>query len=100
VVGFYDILGPAGGIIECEIDGRKYDMARFDKYCTFNRIGYRMINVDDGVHRVKFTWTAREIDKARILKEGGIEVTDMAIYNEKIWYVGGLMLIGDLINSN
>lgn len=97
VVGFYDIMGPSAGEIECDIDGQKSYMSRFDKYCTYYRIGSRIYNVGHGEHIVKFTLTDREIDKAQILKLRGSNIDDPACYSHKNWYVGNVMLVGDIL---
>jgi acetyl esterase/lipase len=97
VVGFYDIMGPSAGVIECDVDGQKCYMSRFDKYCTYYRIGSRTYNVDEGEHRVKFTLTDREIDKAEILKQRDSMIDDPTRYFQKNWYVGNVMLVGDIL---
>ncbi len=97
VAGYYDIMGPAAGVIEADIDGRKSYMARFDKYCTYYRISSRTMNVADGVHRVRFTLTDREIDKQAVLKERGSVMDDPKRFADKRWYVGSVMLVGDII---
>jgi hypothetical protein len=99
MAGFYDIMGPAVGVIECDIDGKKIYASRFDKYCTYYRIGSRTYDTPQGEHKVSFTLTDRDIDKAAVLSERGSSIDDPARYSGKNWYVGKIMLIGDLITE-
>ncbi len=97
VAGYYDIMGPAAGVIEMEIDGKKSYSERFDKYCTYHRIANNTMNVANGVHSVKFTLTDRDIDKETLLKQNGNVMDDPARFADKRWYVGNVMLIGYII---
>jgi hypothetical protein len=96
LVGFYDIMGPSSGVVECEIDGEKSYVSRFDKHCTYFRISSRTFHLNNGVHSAKFTFTDRDIDKLAILRERSNVVEDSAMYHEKKWYVGSIMVNGKL----
>lgn len=99
MVGFYDIMGPTGSVIECEIDGRKSSAMRFDKYCTYYRISSKTFRVDDGVHKVRFTLTDHPINKKDILKQRNNTMDDPARFRGPQWFVGNIMLIGDLVET-
>lgn len=96
-VGIYDIMGPSGGIIECDIDGHKSYISSFDKYCTYYRIGSKTFDLDDGFHLVQFTMSDQDINKTEILKQIGNVMDDPSRFAEKTWYIGNILLIGDLI---
>jgi DNA-dependent RNA polymerase auxiliary subunit epsilon len=99
VAGFYDVMGSSAGIVECEIDGKKSYVSRFDKYCTYYRINSKTFDIPQGTHSVKFTLTGKDIDKAAVLKEQGKTIKDMAPYNSKRWYVGNIMIVGEIMKD-
>ncbi|MFI4911241.1 MAG: SGNH/GDSL hydrolase family protein [Sedimentisphaeraceae bacterium JB056] len=97
VAGFYDVMGPSAGVVECQVDDEKKYLSRFDKYCTYYRIGSKTIEVEKGIHDVKFTLTDRPIEKAAVLSERGSVMKDRSKYEDTHWYVGKIMLVGDII---
>jgi hypothetical protein len=97
MAGFYDIMGPSAGVVECVVDGRESSVLRFDKYCTYYRIGSKTISTGSGLHNVSFRLTDRDIDKASILKERGSSIDDPSRYKDTNWFVGNIMLIGDIV---
>ena len=99
LVGFIDLLGPDCGQLQMTIDDAKLTtVARFDAYCTYHRIGSFIAGQDlsDSVHSIRVTVDDRELDKAAILARNGNKIENPKRFAGKGWYVGSIMLIGDL----
>lgn len=101
-VGFYDLLGPDCGQLVVTIDGgAPRTIPRIDGYCTYHRIAFLRLasGLKDGEHTVEVRLDAGVPDKAKILFEHNrADMTkNPAKYEGTRWYVGGLMLIGDLV---
>ena len=97
LAGFYDIMGPSAAVVESNIDGNKCNVSRFDKYCTYYRLSNWTVDLEEGIHNVCFTLTDKEINKTAILRERGSVIDDISKYDSKKWYIGGIMLVGDII---
>jgi len=101
-VSLYDLLGPDCGQVSIVVDGGKPRIvARIDGYCTYHRISRLGIAADlpDGEHTVDIIIDAGVPDKAKILFEKNRP--DLEKNPEKYagtaWYVGGVMVLGELI---
>jgi lysophospholipase L1-like esterase len=101
-VSIYDLLGPDCGQVLISVDGgAPTTMARIDGYCTYHRLASLRIasELPDAVHRVEVRVDQVVPDKAKILFDHNrpdLE-KDPAKYAGTNWYVGGIMLIGDLV---
>ena len=98
--GVYDLLGPDGGLLEVEVDGKlRKPPARIDGYCTYHRIATLALGtLPDGEHRVKITLKPETPDKAKILFEQNRADLEKnpAKYKDNVWHASMLMLLGDL----
>jgi len=72
-IGIYDIMGPDAGRIIVEVDGCVKDtISRFDRFCTYRRLNYFLIdNLPNKTHKVIFHVVAEPFDKVAILKTNG-----------------------------
>lgn len=101
-VGLYDLLGPDCGQVVVTIDGGKpRTIPRIDGYCTYHRIAFLRLasGLPEGEHTVEITLDASVPDKAKILfpqNRADLE-KNPAKYEGTRWYVGGLMLIGEVV---
>ncbi len=70
-IGIYDLVGPPTGRILVQVDDQPVKpLLRFDKYCTFYRLHYFLLDeLPDGAHTVTFTVDAGRPDKAAILEK-------------------------------
>jgi len=97
----YDLVGPDSGLLEIQVDDQApHKVARFDGYCTYSRLAKTVVLADapKGRHHIRLTLLADAPDKAHILFEknrGDLE-KNPAKYAGNFWYVGGLMILGDL----
>jgi hypothetical protein len=68
-IGIYDLIGPPTGQILVQVDDRPaMPLLRFDKYCTFYRLHYILLDeLPDGEHTVRFSIHPEKPDKASIL---------------------------------
>lgn len=98
-VGILDIMGPGTGKIIIEIDHLVTDtISRFDKYCTYYRTNYFLErNLKDAVHEVKFTALTTPFDKQTILSEMGNTMDNPQDYEDYSWYLGQVMIDGELL---
>ncbi len=101
-IGAYDIMGPDAGMVIIEIDGVVMDtISRFDKYCTYWRMGYFMIDhLEDKDHEVVFKVLATPFDKAGILAKHGDKIETPEKYKENNWYIGKILIDGELETSH
>ncbi len=101
-IGAYDIMGPDAGMVIIEIDGTVIDtISRFDKYCTYWRMGYFIIDhLEDKDHEVVFKVLATPLDKAGILAERGNRIESPEKYKEHNWYIGKILIDGELKTSH
>jgi len=101
-VGLYDLVGPDCGQVVVTIDGgAPRTIPRIDGYCTYHRISFLRLasGLKDGEHTVDIRLDATVPDKAKILfpqNRADLEKNPDK-YAGTRWYVGGLMLIGDVI---
>ena len=103
-VGIYDLLGPDCGQVRFAVDDKPEKVIkRIDGYCTYTRLS--KITLTTGldpreIHSV-LVWLDSEIpDKRSILFERNRPDFDKnpKKYDGTNWYVGSVMLIGDLVD--
>jgi len=101
-IGAYDIMGPDAGKVIIEIDGLVMDtISRFDKYCTYWRMGYILMDhLEDKDHVAVFKVLAEPFDKESILKQRGNTMENPEKYKENNWYVGKILVDGKLETSH
>ncbi len=96
----YDLLGPDGGLLDVEVDGKPAKaVARIDGFCTYARIATLSLGtLPAGGHTVKITLKADAPDKAKILFEQNRPDLEKnpAKYKDNVWHASMLMLLGDL----
>jgi len=98
-IGAYDIMGPDAGKVIVEIDGLVEDtISRFDAYCTYRRMNFFLIDhLEDKEHEVVFRLLAEPFDKTVILAKNGNVIKNPDDYEENNWYVGKIMIDGNLL---
>lgn len=98
-IGIYDIKGPDLGRLVVEIDGVAKDtIDRFDKYCTYRRMSYMVIDhLEDKVHKVVFRVIADPFDKKSVLTNKDDIIEHPEKYRENNWYPGKILMDGELI---
>ncbi|MFA6960434.1 MAG: GDSL-type esterase/lipase family protein [Opitutaceae bacterium] len=97
----YDLLGPDGAQLEFSVDGKLRQVARFDGYCTYQRLGTLSLadNLPDTVHEVTITVLAEAPDKAKILfdrNRADLE-KNPAKYAPTNWYAGAIFIVGEIV---
>ena len=100
-IGAYDIMGPDAGKVIIEIDGLVMDtISRFDKYCTYYRMGYILMDhLEDKDHVAVFKVLAEPFDKESILKQRNNTMENPDDYKGNNWYVGKILLDGVPVTS-
>lgn len=98
--GVFDLLGPDGGQVRIELDGKEQTRNRIDGYCTYHRMATLNLGSDlaPGRHTVRIELTPAELEKREILFErnqADIEQKPEK-YQGHTWYASSLMLIGNL----
>ena len=100
----YDLVGPACGQVWVTINGvrRPTPVPRFDRYCTYYRVNpFAAYSGTNGVYEIELELDANEPDRSSVKVNG---VTDEELATEKYrgtkWFVGRLMLIGDVISED
>lgn len=98
-IGVYDMMGPDAGKVIVEIDGSIKDtISRFDEYCTYRRMNYFLIDhLEDKYHEVVFRVLSEPFDKAAILAKRGEVIKNSEKYKENNWYVGKILIDGNLL---
>jgi hypothetical protein len=99
----YDLLGPDCGQVTIALDNQPPVVKpRFDAFCTYHRLATLSVGegLADTVHDVRLTIHPDQPDKAKILSQRGEKIDDPKRYNGTAWYAGGLLMIGDLVESN
>jgi hypothetical protein len=101
----FDLLGPDGGQLSIQVDDRKpATTRRIDAHCTYHRMGKTTLahELPMGRHTVRVTLTPEQLDKRSILFERNRH--DLEAHPEKYaghtWYVGSLLIIGDIVPSD
>ncbi|HUR45954.1 MAG TPA: GDSL-type esterase/lipase family protein [Candidatus Saccharimonadales bacterium] len=101
-VGIYDLLGPDCGQVIFSLDDQPSKIRpRFDSFSTYHRLG--ALNVANGlpdrVHSVRFELHSEQPDKAAILAQRQEKMDDPRRYDDRAWYAGAIMIIGDLLTK-
>ena len=99
-VSIYDLLGPDCGQVIVTLDDKKPSLRpRFDAYCTYHRLASLAIgsNLTNAVHTVKLELHPDQPDKAKILSQRNEKIDNPKRFDDRAWYAGALMLIGDLV---
>lgn len=100
-VGIYDLLGPDCGQVKVTLDGRTADKptSRFDSYCTYHRLGsfFPSRDLPDGEHTLHLEIHPAQADKAKIITDKKAFAADPKRFDDRQWYAGAIMLVGDLI---
>ena len=96
------MIGNRSGSIEVEIDGKKQkDIMLFDGYCTWSRVGDRLIfqAETNGVHTVKIRVSENKFDKRKILFAHNKPKFDKnpKAFKDYNLILGGLLLCGDIV---
>jgi lysophospholipase L1-like esterase len=94
-IGIYDLVGPPTGRILVQVDGRPAEpRLRFDKYCTFYRLHYFLLDeLPDGAHTVTFSVDAGRPDKTAILEKAPGTMLG-AEYEPAWWMPAQILLVG------
>jgi hypothetical protein len=82
------------------LDGRAPVIkARFDSYCTYHRLATMAIgsNLSNVVHTVRLELHPDQPDKAKILSQRNERIDNPKRFDDRAWYAGAVMLIGDLV---
>lgn len=101
-VMLYDVLGPDSGALEVTLDGAKREVKRIDGYCTYRRLGTSSTGdnlAPDTVHEVSVRVLDGGVDKRNILFERNRADFDKSPekYQGSNWYVGAILLVGELV---
>jgi len=97
----YDVLGPDCGQVIVTLDNQKPIIRpRFDAYSTYYRLSFLNIgsNLLNTVHSVKIEIDSNQPDKANILSQRKEKIDDPKRFDDRAWYAGALMLVGDLVD--
>lgn len=91
VIGFYDLIGPGSGIISIDIDGKQYDLQRFDKSCTYYRPASFFIDSlnNSTYHNLTIKVTGKQFDKTAIIKNAA-----GPNYSDNSWFPGFILVNG------
>ncbi len=92
-IGIYDLIGPPTGRILVQVDDQPVvPLLRFDKYCTFYRLHYFLLDeLPDGAHTVTFRVDAERPDKAAILEKA--PGTPLGAEYEPAWWMPAQILL-------
>ncbi len=99
-IEIYDILGPDCGQVIVYLDDRpRRVVPRFDAYCTYHRLAKLTVGhgLADTVHNVRIEIHPDQLDKAAILAKRNQRIDDPARFDDTAWYVGAILLIGELV---
>jgi lysophospholipase L1-like esterase len=97
-IGIYDLVGPPTGRILVQVDDQPVvPLLRFDKYCTFYRLHYFLLDeLPDGTHTVTFSVDAARPDKTAILEKA--PGTPLGAEYEPAWWMPAqVLLVGEPI---
>jgi lysophospholipase L1-like esterase len=99
-VAIYDAVGPDCGQVIITLDDQKPMIKpRFDAYCTYYRLMYFDIgsNLSNTMHTVKVEIHPDQPDKVSILAQRKEKMDDPKRFNDRAWYAGALLLVGNLV---
>jgi len=96
----YDMVGPDCGQIIVTLDDREpKTIPRFDSWCEGHRVTVMTAATDlpDEVHTMRLAIDNEQPDKAKLLAERGVTMDDPARYDGTKWYVGYILVTGEVI---
>jgi len=99
-VMMHDIVGPDCGQIIVTLDDQEpKTIPRFDSWCERHRVTVLTAATDlpDAVHTVRFEIDDEQPDKATLLAEQGVEIDDPKRYDGTKWYVGYILVTGEVL---
>lgn len=98
--GIYDLVGPDCGQIIVTLDDKPASIRpRFDSYCTYHRLATLSLGsgLSNTVHTVKLEIHPDQPDKAKILSQRNEKIDKPERFDDRAWYAGAIMLLGDLV---
>ncbi len=98
----YDLVGPDCGQVIVTLDDQPPSVRpRFDAFCTYHRLASLGVasNLSNTVHTVRLEIHPDQPDKAKILSQRNEKIDRPDRFNDRAWYAGALMLVGDLVNE-
>ncbi len=101
MAGVYDLLGPDCGQVIITLDTRPRKIRpRFDGYCSYHRLSTMTVasGLPDTSHEVVLELHGDQPDKRKILQKHRLGDLDKnpKKYDDRAWYVGSIMLIGEI----
>jgi hypothetical protein len=99
-LAFYDLVGPDCGQVSAQIDDQPaHIQPRFDAYCTYHRLAKWLVadRLPNTIHTVKLTIQSEQPDKVKILAERNEKMDDPKRFDGTAWYVGAILVVGDLL---
>ncbi|WP_218281183.1 hypothetical protein [Verrucomicrobium spinosum] len=95
-------MGPDGGLLEVTVDAQPpKKLARIDAHCTYHRLATSLLltGAPEGRHHVRAQLLAEAPDKRKILFPKNVPDMEKnpAKYQDNVWHLGGLLLLGDLV---
>jgi lysophospholipase L1-like esterase len=99
-VMMYDVVGPDCGQVIVSIDDQEPKIIpRFDSWCEGHRVTVLIAATDlrDTVHTVRFEINDEQPDKAKLLAERGVTMDDPKRYDGTKWYVGFILVTGEVL---
>jgi lysophospholipase L1-like esterase len=100
MAAIYNIIGPDCGQVVITLDGQKPVVRpQFDAFCTYYRLAPLSIgsNLSNTVHTVKVEIYPDQPDKVKILSQRQEKMDDPKRFDDRAWYPGDLMLVGNLV---
>lgn len=100
-VGIYDLVGPDCGQLAVTLDGKTdaKPTALFDSYCTYHRLAsfFPSRSLPAGEHTLRVEIRSDQADKAKIITDKKAFAADPKRFDDRQWYAGAIMLVGDLV---
>ena len=96
----YDVVGPDCGQIIVTVDDQAPTIKpRFDAWTTSHRVYYLIAatGLEDTEHVVRLEIHPEQPDKAAILNQRGVTMDDPDRFDGMTWYVGDILVTGDVL---
>jgi len=100
-VMMYDMVGPDCGQIVFTLDDQDpKTIPRFDSWCEGHRVTLMKAATDlpDAIHTVRFEIDQEQPDKVKLLSERGVTMDDPERYDGAKWYVGYILVTGEILH--
>jgi len=97
----FDAVGPDCGQVIVTVDGGEPRVVpRFDSWCEWHRVYCFTAAADlcDGLHTVRLEIDSKQPDKAALLAERGVKMDDPKRYDGARWYVGSILVTGQIVD--